>query len=252
MKLTIDIGNTFICIALSEGDQIIETLSLPTKRRTRPGFYLRQVRENFQLKYKKLPLSQVMIASVVPSVTHKFVNISRMLFKVRAHVLTADSKLPLTLKVDNPSEVGADIIAAAVAVNNQKRYPAIIVDLGTANKYIYIDAAGNFAGVVISPGLMLSFDALTKNAEKLRGVQLEAPKKVVGTNTIDALSSGLFYRTKAEVTSFVQMIEKEVDKKCQVIVTGGSLSLIKKHLPKSYIFNEHLIHQGLLVLSDLN
>ncbi|HZJ89401.1 MAG TPA: type III pantothenate kinase [Bacilli bacterium] len=252
MILTIDIGNTFICLALSKDGQVIERKELHTKRKASAFHYFKAVRTNLKLKYDKLAVRQVVIASVVPSLTAKFVSITMRLFNVVPHVLTAHSKLNTELEIDHPEEVGADIIAAAVAVKAQKRYPAIVVDLGTANKYIYINEHGNFAGVVISGGLMLSFDALTKKAEKLRDIPLEAPNKVLGKNTIDALSSGLFYRTQAEIKSFVQLIEKEVDKKCQVIVTGGSVPLIKKMLPKSYMINQDLIHQGLLVVGQLN
>lgn len=252
MILTIDIGNTFICLALSKDGNIIERKEIATKRKASAFHYFKAVRANLKLKYDKLAVSKVVIASVVPSLTAKFVTITMRLFSVVPHVLTAHSNLNTVLDVDNPEEVGADIIAAVVAVKEEKKYPAIVVDLGTANKYIYINEQGNFAGVVISGGLMLSFDALTKHAEKLRGIPLEAPNKVLGKNTIDALSSGLFYRTQAEIKSFVQLIEKEVDKKCQVIITGGSVPLIKKMLPKSYMINEHLIHQGLLVVSHLN
>lgn len=252
MILTIDIGNTFICLALSKDGQILERKELNTRRNATFLHYAKAVRSNLKLRYDKLAVQKVVIASVVPSLTAKFVRIAKRLFKVTPHVLNVTSTLNMTLEVDDPSEVGADIIAAAVAIKAKKIYPSIVVDLGTANKYIYINEKGNFAGVVISGGLMLSFNALTKNAEKLRGITLEAPNKVLGKNTIDALSSGLFYRTQAEIKSFVSLIEKEVDKKCQVVITGGSVPLIKKMLPKSYTINEHLIHEGLLVISRLN
>ncbi len=247
MHITVDIGNTFISVALSKKQEILHVFNLATAPRRTGAHYARVLKRNVNVKITE-DVTSIALASVVPTLTVRFAKILKRLYKVTPLVVNYDTPLAIKLQVDDPQEVGADIIVAALATKSKYQVPAVVVDLGTANKYIYVDENGDFAGVVIKSGVELSFSALTNNAAKLRGFTFVTPNKVIGTNTIDALSSGVVYGTSAEITSIVALIEKEVDKKCQVIITGGSLNVVTNVLPKTFIQAPNLIHEGLLTL----
>ena len=158
-------------------------------------------------------------------------------------------KTGLPLKVDNPNEVGADLVSVSVGALSFYAAPFLIVDLGTVNKYIYIDDKKQFAGVSFTAGMMMSKDALDKDTALLMQVSLEKPSKVIGKNTKDALNSGLIYGAIAEIKGMVDLIKAEVQRDFPVLVTGGNASFINEDLEKDrhhrFIYNHYLIHYGL-------
>ncbi len=143
------------------------------------------------------------LASSVKSAIEKAFDISPM-------ILGPGVKTGLNIKIDNPAQLGADLVAGAVAVINKYPLPAIIYDFGTATTMFVVDEFGNFLGGSISAGVGISLDALSGKTAVLPMVNLEAPKNVIGTNTIDSMKSGLVLGTAAMVDGMTDRILEEL------------------------------------------
>ena len=154
--------------------------------------------------------------------------------------------------MDNPSEVGADLISVAVGALSNYGKPCLVADLGTASKIILVDENGNFAGGIVMPGIMISAKALFANAAQLSEISLEVPEKVIGKNTIDCMKSGVLYSNAGALDGIIERMEEELGQKVTVVATGG---LAKKVVPlckKEIILDEDLLLKGLLVIYQKN
>lgn len=252
MKLTLDIGNSVIGVALFKDDTLIKTFSLETRKNEQYDHYFLTLSNLLSYFDKDLVVSKAMIGSVVPSLTIILKRVIENLFNAKVLVLEPGIKTGIVLKVDHPLEVGADIVACAAGAFNYGDGPFTIIDLGTANKYIYVDEKHVFHGVAISSGLKTSFDALIKDADQLLSVPFYLPNKVLGKNTKDALASGATYGLLGEIEGFVSRIETEVGRKTTVLLTGGNAEYIKNAVQKHYIYVPNLVHYGLMKILEKN
>jgi type III pantothenate kinase len=219
--LLFDVGNTNISIGISDGINILETYRLNTEVQKTADEYYVQIKSmvgNHQI-------SHLAIASVVPRITEKLKEISVRYFKIK-HPLTIGPgvKTGVFIKTDNPKEVGADIICDAAAIIDTE-IPHLIIDLGTANKYIYVKNK-TILGVVIAPGVHISIKALVGNTALLPDIDIEVPKKVLGTNTISCMQSGVTYGVASQVDGLIERIRFEVEEDFHVILTGGLSEMI--------------------------
>lgn len=257
MKVTIDIGNTTIATGFFEGEELKKVLTIDTNSRRTYDQYLSDFKrllddENF----RNITVEEAIIASVVPIETNKIARVVKTIFGLEPLILGPGLKTGLALKVDNPNEVGADLVAVGVGALFFYEAPFLIVDLGTVNKFIYIDEKKQFVGVSFTPGIMMSKDALDRNTALLMQVAVERPQKVIGKNTKDALNSGLVYGTIGQIKGLVSLINQEVNKDLKVIITGGNAPFVKDTLVgedmKHYFYNEYLIHYGLHQIINKN
>lgn len=252
MILTVDIGNSVIGLALFKDKELLKTFCLETRKGEHYDQYYFTI-SNLLLHYDiKLNVEQAIVASVVPFLTPIIVRVVENLFNIKPLVLGQGIKSGIKLNVDHPLEVGADIIAVAAGAFIFGTGPFIIIDLGTGNKYIYVDEKRVFHGVAISSGLMTSFAALIDGADQLLTVPLTFPKKVLGKNTKDSLASGALYGLLSEVEGFVDRIISEVDKDVTLLITGGNAEYIKEALPAHYVYEPNLVHYGLLTILERN
>lgn len=257
MKLTIDIGNTTIAFGFFKEENLVNVLTIDTNIRRTYDQYLSDLRRLLEdAALKNVVIEEAIISSVVPVETNKIARIVKALFAVDALVLGPGLKTGLALKVDSANEVGADLVAVSVGALKFYEAPFLIVDLGTVNKYIYIDEKNHFVGVSFTPGIMMSKDALDRNTALLMQVAVEEPTRILGKNTKDALNSGLVFGTIAQIRGLVDMIRKEVKKDFKVIITGGNSIFVKDALinedTKHFIYNDRLIHYGLLQIINKN
>ena len=146
------------------------------------------------------------IASVVPRITEKFRLIATKFFGIQPVVVEPGVKTGIKIQTDNPKEVGADLICAAAGLKDSSR-PALIIDLGTATKYIYVHNK-SILGVIITPGVRISIKALVGNTALLHDIDIETPKKVLGTTTTTCMQSGVTY--VAGIDGLIDRIRDEV------------------------------------------
>ena len=160
-------------------------------------------------------------------------------------------KTGLDIHVENPREVGADRIVNAVAGIAKYDGPLIIVDFGTATTYCYIDEKRRYHGGIISPGIMISVEALYQRAAKLPRIELATPPTVIGKNTIQAMQSGTYYGYVAQVDGIVNRMKREVGE-ATVIATGGLARLISEHAETIDHVDSFLTLEGLRLIYERN
>lgn len=215
MILLFDIGNTNITIGLSDGFKIIDVYRLNTNPMLTADQYFIELKSLFEFTHIK----HVAISSVVPRITEKLKEGSIKYLNLTPLIIGPGVKTGLNIKTDHPREVGADLICDASGIDDDVT-SALIVDLGTAVKYIYVHQK-TIKGVVISPGVSISIKALVGNTALLPDIDIEVPKKVLGTNTIHCMQSGVTYGVAAEVDGMISRIRDEVNEPFKVILTGG-------------------------------
>lgn len=252
MLLTIDIGNTLINFALWDEEELTVAYKANTKPLRSEDEY-RSVVEIF-LKSKNVDAKKVdraVISSVVPSVGTLFRRIVNDLFHLKAKIVGPKLKTGLPIKTDNPAEVGADLVCDAVGAKTLFGNDLFIVDLGTANKFLYVDGEGAFAGCAIAPGLAMGASTLNKDTAALPEISLLKPDHVIGKNTNDSMNSGVLYTNLYAIKGFAQAFEKEAGHPLQKILTGGNAIYVKDDLPEfSYV--KDLLHIGLREIEKKN
>ena len=154
--------------------------------------------------------------------------------------------------MDQPGQLGADLVADAVAGIAEYQVPLIIVDMGTATTVSVVDEKKSYVGGMIMPGMRIALDALTARASQLSGISIEAPKKVIGKNTIECMKSGVLYSNAAAIDGIIDRIEEEIGQKATVIATGGLAKKIVPHCKREIILDEYLLLKGLLVIYEKN
>jgi len=222
MILLIDIGNTNINLAVAEKGKIIARWRIATVRNRTADEYialLTQLMSNEKIKPAKI--KDVAVSSVVPQIMMHINKMCQSLFGVSPKAVGQELKANLKVKTDNPGEVGADRIVNAVGVAKMYGTPAIVVDFGTATTFDIVDKFGDYCGGVISPGINLSLHALHEFAARLPSVPVEKTTKVIGTNTKDAMQSGIYWGYVGLIEGLLERIKNEMDGKPVVVATGG-------------------------------
>lgn len=246
MDLLIDVGNTEVKISIAKESKIIKKYRLITDSKLSSDAYYLQMKPFIE----GYTFDRVAISSVVPAITNALKEISNDYLNIKPLIVGPGIKTGVNVKTDYPKEVGADLICASAGINTKDK-PALIVDLGTATKYIYVEN-NTIKGVIITPGVMISMRALVQNTALLPQIDLEVPPKVLGTNTIACMQSGVTYGVAAQVDGLVKRIRQEVKTDFDVVMTGGLSVLITPLLEEKVIQNDHLVLNGLLHILDRN
>lgn len=253
MILALDIGNTNIVVGCIDREKtyFIERLStVRTKTELEYAVDIKTVLDIYHIK--KADIEGCIISSVVPQVT----NIARLaaekILKKEVMVLGPGVKTGLNIMMDNPGQLGADLVADAVAGLAEYPVPFIVIDMGTATTVSVVNEKKQYIGGMILPGVRISLDALTSRASQLSGISLEAPKRIIGKNTIDCMKSGLLYSNAAALDGIVERIEEELGQKTTVIATGGLAKKVIPHCKREIILDEDLLLKGLLVIYEKN
>lgn len=256
MLLVIDVGNTNVVFAVFDGNNLAGKWRISTDtRRTADeyGVWLTQVLEHSGISVGSI--TGAVVASVVPQTLFDLRQLAKRYFGVELMVV-GDPRLKLKTgvcaKVDNPAEVGADRLVNAFAAWNRYKKPLIVVDFGTATTFDVVNNEGDYIGGVIATGVNLSLDALQKAAAKLPNVAISPPEKVIGTNTVGAMQSGIYYGYAGLTEGIVSRIKVEYGAPMAVIATGGLASLFAKACPSIEHTEPDLTIYGLKELFDLN
>src|SRR3972149_3872329 len=253
MLFAIDIGNTNIVFGVYEDKNIIDywrVNSDPHKTADEYGFLFLD-----SLKYANVgmkDIDNVIIASVVPSLTSVFIRMVQRYLKTTPIIVDENTKTGLKICYDNPGDVGADRIVNAVAAYAIYGGPVIIVDFGTATTFCAVSKEAEYLGGVIVPGIMISLDALSQRAAKLPRIALEAPKTVIGTDTVSSIQSGIIYGYAGLVDELVERMKKEITGEPYVIATGGLAELIASHSRSIKEINPMLTLEGLRLVFEMN
>jgi len=255
MLLAIDTGNTNTVFAVFDDDGEIrgEWRSATTSNRTSDeyGVWLLRLMELEGLNADDV--TSAIIATVVPANLRSLRILCEKYFKTDPMVVGEPGvKLGVEAKIDNPQEVGADRLVNAVAANAKYRGPLICVDFGTATTFDVIDEDGNYAGGAIAPGINLSLEALHMAAAKLPRVAIERPEKVIGTGTVSAMQSGIYWGYVSMIEGMVARIREEFRADMDVVATGGLASMFSEATPIINWTDQDLTLRGLYLIHKLN
>ncbi len=158
----------------------------------------------------------------------------------------------LNIKIDNPAQLGADLVAGAVGAIAEYTLPCVVIDMGTASTVSVIDRNGVFLGGVIAAGVNLTLKALCENTSQLTSVDISAPHSVIGSNTVDCMRSGLIFGAAAMMDGLLDRIEDELGGVPTVVVTGGMCREIVPFCRRYIIYNENLLLDGLREIYEKN
>src|SRR5512137_2501219 len=227
MLLTIDVGNSNTVLGVFRGKELIANWRLTTAREQTVDEYGVLTRNLFTLaNLDRDAISGVIVSSVVPPVNWTLAEMARIYFGKKALFVELGVKTGMPVLVDNPPEVGADRIVNAVAAFHQYGGPCIVVDFGTAVTFDAISAKGEYLGGVIAPGLGISSEALFARAARLPRVEIKDPGKVIGTNTVTHMQSGLFYGSVGLVDGILDRLMIALGRQVKVLATGGQAPLV--------------------------
>jgi len=249
MILTIDIGNSNIVLGGVDADNIVFEARLRTDATKTSDEYcidLKMILDVYNVAASRI--EGTIIASVVPQVLNSMQTAVKKLTGKESLVVGPGLKTGLNIKIENPSQTGADLVVGSVAALREHKPPLIVIDMGTATTMIVLDEAGALIGGCICPGVKISMDALTDRTALLPGLQLDQPKKAIGRNTIDCMRSGLMMGNACMIDGMVERMEEELGQKATVIATGGIAKFIIPMCKTPIVYDKDLLIKGLAAL----
>lgn len=244
MLLVLDIGNTMTDLGIFDDCSLVKTFKTKSNTERSIDEYRVLFSSFLEREAARFSFHRVIISSVVPSLTRIWDSLCKEIFHIRPLILGPGLKTGLKLNVENPIEVGADLVADTIGAISLFGNNLFIADLGTANKYIYVDENGSFGGCAIAPGLLISMNALVRGTATLPQVSATVTKTVIGRNTNDSMNSGILNGTVYEIMGFYESFQKEVGHPLRPVLTGGNAFYVKDLL-KDFHYEEWLLLLGL-------
>jgi type III pantothenate kinase len=245
MRLFIDIGNSNIVIGKGT-DTILETYRYTTDPTKSSDEYYAMLKHLFD------DVDDVIIASVVPQVNTAFKTFLMRYFDITPLFVGPGVKTGIKVKTENPKVGGADLGAGAAGAVEHYGDNVIVIDMGTATTFSFVQNK-ELKGVAITIGLDSAKTCLVSRASKLLQFEFEDPKGIIGTNTVDALNSGLVFGHAFQIIGMVNNIRNSYNNQdAKVVLTGGASKLITSVIPDSYHLDEFLVLKGLIAIYNRN
>ena len=253
MVLAIDIGNTNIVIGLYRSDELAFSARIATDPLKTDDEYMMTLYNLLTLH--RIPLEDLeggILSSVVPQLKPVFCSAVDKLIGKQLIVIGSGIRTGLNILIKDPSKLGSDLVVGAVAAIAKYPRPIALFDLGTATTVSVIDAAGSYRGGMIIPGLRVSVDALSASAAQLPAINIEPPEKLIGTDTIACIQSGLIHGNAAMVDGIIDRIEAELGTPVTGVLTGGLSGLILPYCRRKLHHDPNLLMDGLKLLYHKN
>ena len=247
MILAVDVGNTNIVLGCIENGNIVFSGRLTTDIQ-KTDMELAVIIENI-LRLNNINIASfegAIISSVVPPLNKALKSAIKLVTGKDAYMVSGCEDLKVA--IDDPGQLGNDWVVGAVAVLKEFKPPIALIDMGTATTIFVIDRDGRYLGGAIIPGIMISQKALSSLTSLLPSISLDAPKSVIGANTVDAMNSGAVFGNAAMLDGMIDRIEAELGESVTAVATGGLSRFITAHCKHKIIYDENLLLKGLWLI----
>ncbi|MGI5916907.1 MAG: type III pantothenate kinase [Anaerolineae bacterium] len=253
MLLCIDIGNTNITLGLYHGDDLVAHWRLSTDYHKMPDEYGVMLMTLLSHRgYSVTDIHGVSMASVVPPVTDLFREVLRAYVKVGPLIVGAGVRTGVAIRYESPRDVGADRVVNAAATYHFYGGPACVVDYGTGTTFDAVSATGEYLGGAIAPGIRIAAEALFQRTAKLPPIDFQRPHKAIGTNTMDAIRSGMLYGYVGLTEGMIARFRDELGPDMRVIATGGLAEVIARETNLIEVVDPWLTLKGLRLIYEMN
>jgi len=253
MLLAVDIGNTNIKFGIFDGEELRATWRMASSVNQMADEYaalLLNLMNHQGLETKDI--NEIAMCSVVPPLTTTFERLFENYFHTSPLVVGPGIKTGMSIRMDNPREVGTDRIADGAAAHYLYGGPIIVIDLGTTTVFSIVSKESDYIGGIIATGIATAAEALFTRTAQLPRVELTRPKNVIGTNTISAMQSGIIYGYASLVEGMLTRIREELGEKVPVVATGGYAVLIARETDVIDKVNPDLTLIGLRLIYQMN
>ncbi len=253
MILAIDVGNSNIVVGCIDGEEICFTERISTdwkKTEVEYAITLKNILEIHEIR--ECDLEGGIISSVVPQITEVLQCAVEKLVRFPVKIVGPGLKTGLNILIDNPAQLGSDLLVDSVAALADHPVPLIIIDMGTATTVCVINQKRQYIGGMIVPGVRTALDSLVSHTSLLQQIGLEPPRKVIGSNTIDSMKSGMIYGNAAILDGLIDRIEEELGETCTIVATGGLADAIVPHCKREIILDDDLMLKGLKIIYEKN
>lgn len=249
--LVVDAGNTNITIGVYDGDKLLSVSRLYTDRGKTKDQYAVEILEIMKLNGINMPeFTGAIVSSVVPEITRILIKAIKQITGLDAVCVSVENSAGLIIDIDSPTQLGADLIATAVAAREKYPLPCVVIDLGTATKISLVDEGGIFRGCAIAAGVGISLKALAAETSQLPAISLDAPESAIGKNTVTAMQSGTVLGTAYMLDGLAVRFQNEIGEKVSIVATGGYSSDIVPHCEKDILLDPTLLLEGLKIIYE--
>lgn len=252
MLICIDVGNTHIVIGIYKDVNLLCSFRFKTDPNITEDEYV--IKMDNILRISNINISEIkgaIIASVVPPMDAILEKVISKYFNIQPIFVVPGIKSGINIKIDDPRQLGADLLVGAVSAVSKYSYPVIIIDMGTATTLSVVNNNEEFIGGIIIPGVLSSTSSLIKSTSRLEEVRFDKPKHLVGKNTVNSIQSGMLYGTSSMLDGLIRKVKKEIGD-AKVVLTGGIANRIQPFLEEEVIFDNNLILDGLRILYEKN
>ena len=247
--MAIDIGNTNIVIGCinRKKNVFIERLStVRTKTELEYAIDIKNVLDIYCINPDMLEGG--IISSVVPQITEMVMKAAEKILHKKVMVVGKEIRTGIDIQIDNPDQLGSDLIVDSVAAVDEYTSPLLIFDMGTATTVCVIDKNKVYRGGMIYPGAGISLDSLIAHASRLGGIGIEEPGGIIGKNTEDCMKSGIIYSNASAIDGIIERMQDEFCEDITVVATGGLSEKIVPYCRKSVILDKNLLLKGLEII----
>jgi len=227
LLLAVDVGNTTTVFGVWAGERLLQSFRISTDTERTSDEYGATLTTLFaRAGLAPEAIGGIAMSSVVPPLNATLARLASEFFGLRPMFVEPGIRTGMPIRYDNPAEVGADRIVNAVAAREICGTPVVVVDFGTATTFDVVNAAGEYTGGIIAPGILISAEALFRQASRLYRVDVQRPERLIGRNTGSAMQAGIYYGYVGLVDGILERLRGEIPGLEQIVATGGQAELI--------------------------